>query len=46
MKEIYWLSRLDGILTASGALLTISAVAIISIVILTLIDGDGDGIIR
>lgn len=42
MKEIYWLSRLDGILTASGALLTLSGVAIVAIVILSLIDGEDE----
>jgi hypothetical protein len=42
MKEIYWLSRLDGILTASGVLLTLSVVAIVAIAILSLIDGEDE----
>lgn len=40
MKEIYWLSRLDGILTASGILLTLSVIAILCMVILKLIEDD------
>lgn len=40
MKEIYWLSRLDGILTVSGVLLAISVVAIIFVAACRLIDGD------
>jgi hypothetical protein len=42
MKEIYWLSRLDGILTASGVLLALSGVAIVALVILSLIDGENE----
>lgn len=42
MKEIYWLSRLDGILTASGVLLTLSGVSIVALVLLSLIDGEDE----
>lgn len=42
MKEIYWLSRLDGILTVSGVLLGISAVVIIFMAFCRLIDGDDE----
>lgn len=42
MNEIYWITRLDGILTASGVILLLSGLAIISIVILALIDGDDE----
>lgn len=42
MKEIYWLSRLDGVLTASGVLLALSGVAIVALVLLSLIDGEDE----
>ena len=42
MNEIYWMTRLDGILTASGVILTISGVAVVAMSILALIDGEDE----
>lgn len=42
MKEIYWLSRLDGIIIASGVLLAFSIAFILALGILSLIDGEDE----
>lgn len=42
MKEIYWLSRLDGIITASGVLLAFSIAFIVALGVLSLIDGEDE----
>jgi hypothetical protein len=42
MNEIYWITRLDGILTASRVILILSGLTVICFAILTIIDGDDE----
>jgi hypothetical protein len=42
MNEIYWISRLDAILTVMGIICTLSAVALIGLGIMAWIDGQDE----